>query len=138
MAKIELRIGSETYRGKTQREANGAALAHLAALVNGDSWAPIVVPAGETTLVGTKWETGEWGYHCFREGRSCGSTIGASTATRALCERAMRRHAAQYLYTPDDNGAASLAVIHNAEDRADHERWIAFQVESTAKIARHI
>jgi hypothetical protein len=106
--------------------------------VNGDSWAPIVVPAGATTLVGTKWECGAWGYHCFREGRSCGSTFGASTETRALCERAMRRHAAQYLYTPDDNGAASLAVIHNAEDRADHARWIAFQVESTAKIARQI
>jgi hypothetical protein len=129
MAKIEIKAGSQTYHGKTQREAHAAALAHLAALFpdDGEYWAPIVVQAGPQVLVGHKTESGDWGYVVYRGGQNCGGTYGQWN--RRACEFAMRRHAAQYTYDSADGGAASLAFIHrdDSEGRKEHERWIAFQ-----------
>jgi len=55
MAKIEIKVGTQTYVGKTHKAANAAALDHLAALFPDNReagiWSPAIIVAGENVGV---------------------------------------------------------------------------------------
>jgi hypothetical protein len=146
MARVEIRIGSQTYTGKSHKAATESALAHLAALfpdVTRDVWAPAIVPVAGHVGVAYKGPAGTWEYVIrWPDGRD--GAVSGGNWTRQEAEFRQRRHLAQAIYrapdgpidSPDADGE-SLAVIHPGDNEglASHRQWLRFQREYRAAVA---
>ena len=127
-----IKVGSQTYSGKTIKAATQQAIDHLAIiLTEGESvnWEPAIVqaPAGPDVSLGVvfKGSDGQWHYRLTWADGSHGSTHSSYT-TRVQGEIACRRHVAQLAYSPTFDGTE---IVHpdDKEGLEDHARWIKFQ-----------
>jgi len=144
MPKVEIRIGSETYTGKTTKAATAAALDHLAALFpEGEryGWAPVIFTAPGIVGVATKSPAGGWEYRLHWITAAADGSCCSGYKTRREAEFYMRRHMSQIAYAPPEGqidspeaDAAALAIVHpdDTEGLTQQRSWLRFQREYRA------